>query len=315
MKCMQTVLLCLLCVILAAPVPKVQAQVPAPVMPSPEQPAPVPPLPPEQQPPATPPATDPAAQPPADQPEASDPDIPVNPVQPDFTLVALPTTLRVPKGKGAFRVTHRFSRPLGQGDFGDLLSDFFGFDSSGLIGLEFRYGLRSGTQVGLHRTSDKAIQIFGQQTLLNERDGRPFGLDFLLTVEGEDNLSEQHQSAVGLVLSKAVGRAGSVYLQPIFVANSNPFETGDDNTFMLGLGTRLRMTKSMYFVIEAAPRLSGYDPGTTQASFALEGRTGGHSFQINVSNGLGTTYGQIARGGIGSDDWFIGFNISRKFFR
>ena len=54
----------------------------------------------------------------------------------DFTLVALPTALRLPKFSSAFRVTHRFVRPLGEGDFGDLLADFFGLDNGAKIGLE-----------------------------------------------------------------------------------------------------------------------------------------------------------------------------------
>ena len=32
--------------------------------------------------------------------------------EPDFTLVGLPTSLRLPTFKSAFRVTHRFTRPL-----------------------------------------------------------------------------------------------------------------------------------------------------------------------------------------------------------
>ena len=48
-------------------------------------------------------------------PEEEDPDLEVNVSQPDFNLAALPTNLRLPKGKFAFRVTHRFSRPLGEG--------------------------------------------------------------------------------------------------------------------------------------------------------------------------------------------------------
>jgi hypothetical protein len=35
---------------------------------------------------------------------------------------------------------------------------------------------------------------------------------------------------------------------------------------------------------------------------------------LNFSNAFGTTMGQIARGGPVSKDWFLGFNISRKFF-
>ena len=43
-------------------------------------------------------------------------------------------------------------------------------------------------------------------------------------------------------------------------------------------------------------------------------RYGSHLFQLNISNGLGMTMGQLARGGTGRNDWFIGFNLSRKFF-
>ncbi len=246
--------------------------------------------------------------------EQSDPDIPVDALQPDFTLVALPTTLRVPKGKSAFRVTHRFTRALGQGDFGDLASDLFGFDNGAQIGLELRYGLLPGTQIGIHRTNDRTIQLLGQHNLLNERDGRPVGLDALVTLEGTENLSEHHRSAIGLIFSKALRRAGSVYVEPVFVANANPSDTGDEHTVMIGLGTRLRLTRAAYLVAEFTPRIAGYDPGDHQVSFALEGRAGGHSFQINVSNGFGTTFGQLADGGVSYDDWYIGFNISRKFF-
>ena len=68
-------------------------------------------------------------------------------------------------------------------------------------------------------------------------------------------------------------------------------------------------------VFEIVPRVNGFDPGANAVSFGLEKRAGGHSFQINFSNSFGTTMGQIARGGgLSNDDWYIGFNISRKFF-
>ncbi|HEY8548439.1 MAG TPA: DUF5777 family beta-barrel protein, partial [Vicinamibacterales bacterium] len=83
--------------------------------------------------------------------------------QPDFTLVNLPTNLRLPQWRSAFRVTHRFTRPLGQGSFGNLVEDLFGLDSSAFIGLEFRFGLLPGTQVGIYRTnSNRTIQLFAQ---------------------------------------------------------------------------------------------------------------------------------------------------------
>ena len=245
----------------------------------------------------------------------SDPDRRLDPLQPDFNLAALPTTLRVPKNRSAFRVTHRFTRSLGRGDFGDLISDFFGFDSGAQIGLEFRYGLLPGTQLGVHRTSDRTIQIFGQHNLLQQAaDGPPIGLDVIATLEGTNNMRDQLSSALGLVLSRKVGRIAAIYAEPIVVVNSSPFTDGDNNTVMIGLGGRIRLRPSLYIVGEVTPRVSGYTPGVEQGSFGIEMRSGGHAFQINFSNGFGTTLGQVARGGVASDAWFIGFNISRKFF-
>jgi hypothetical protein len=261
-------------------------------------------------------AQDPPAAPPtqADQPVQADPDVRRDPLQPDFNLAALPTTLRLPRGKWAFRITHRFTRPLGEGNFGDLAADAFGFDGSAQIGLEVRYGLMRGTQVGVHRTSDRTIQFFGQHNFLNERDGALLGLDALATIEGEDNLQEHHQSALGAILSKNVKTHAAVYLEPIVVLNASPFDDDDNHTLMLGIGGRVRVRPSWYLVAEITPRLAGYDPGSSQASFGIEGRAGGHLFQINFSNAFGTTYGQIARGAFDNENWYIGFNISRKFF-
>ena len=200
-----------------------------------------------------------AQTPAAPDPDKSDPDVRVDALQPDFNLVALPTTLRVPVHKWAFRVTHRFTRSLGQGDFSDLASDFFGFDSAAQIGLEVRYGLATGTQIGVHRTSDRSIQIFGQHNFMNERAGGKAGLDLISTLEGQNNLKTHYQSALGLVVSKYLGRYASVYAEPIVVFNTNPRanQGSDNNTFMTGLGTRVRVRPSMYLTAEYTPRFSG----------------------------------------------------------
>src|SRR5688572_27042333 len=105
------------------------------------------------------PAEAPPPPPPAADQEEDDPDRDINLAQPDFTVVTLPTTLRVPRHKSAFRVTHRFGRALGDGDIGDLFGDLFGFDNGGPIGLEYRFGIFRGAQLGIHRTSTKIIQF------------------------------------------------------------------------------------------------------------------------------------------------------------
>ena len=56
--------------------------------------------------------------------------------EPDFTLIALPTSLRLPQFGSAFRVTHRFVRPLECSVCADsLIEDLFGIDNGALIGL------------------------------------------------------------------------------------------------------------------------------------------------------------------------------------
>ncbi len=255
-----------------------------------------------------------AQTPAATPPQHTDPDVRIDPLQPDFNLAALPTTLRMPVHKWSFRVTHRFRRSLGQGDFGDLASDFFGLDSGAQIGLEVRYGLLPGTQIGVHRTSDRTIELFGQHNFLNQRSGRPFGLDGIVTLEGGDNLHNRHQATIGAVVSKNLARRVALYAEPLWVANSNPFDTGSGSTAMIGLGGRLRIRPATYVVAEITPRVGGYDPGVNQVSLGIEARAGGHLFQLSFSNGFGTTLGQIARGGVSHSDWYLGFNIARKFF-
>lgn len=237
--------------------------------------------------------------------------------QPDFNLAGLPTSLRLPRYRSAFRVTHRFGRPLGEGDFSDLLSDLFGLDSGAQIGLEYRFGLVSGGQIGIHRTSNRTIEFFGQYDLISQRDGAPVGVAALATIEGTNNFKDSYSPALGAIISRELGEHGAVYVEPIWVNNSNelPSELADENdTFLIGLGARARVRPTVYVFVEASPRVAGYDPGATQVSFGVEKRAGGHLFQLNFSNGFGTTLAQIARGGGNYDDWYIGFNISRKFF-
>ena len=235
--------------------------------------------------------------------------------EPDFTLVSLPTTLRLPKYGSAFRVTHRFFRTLND-DIGDVASDFFGLDNGAAIGLEYRFGVIKNGQLGVHRTSDnKTIEFFGQYGVL--REAKAFvDVSALLSIEGTDNFQESYSPAIGAVISRTVKDWAAFYVQPVWINNTNrlPADLVDENsTFIVGLGTRIRIRPTVYLVGEVVPR-TGYKPGVNHGSFAIEKRAGGHTFQLNFSNGFGTTMGQVARGGTASDDWYIGFNISRKFF-
>ena len=98
-------------------------------------------------------------------------------------------------------------------------------------------------------------------------------------------------------------------------SNSLPSEVVDDNdTILLGVGTRLRVRPTVYLTIEGSPRVAGYGPGSAQIGVGLEKRSGGHVFQLTIGNGFGTTIGQLARGAANTDNWYLGFSISRKFY-
>jgi hypothetical protein len=254
---------------------------------------------------------------PVQAPAAQDRDFFASVEQPDFTVITLPTTLRLPRFRSAFRVTHRFGRPLGAGTFGDLAGDLFGLDSGAQIGLEYRFGLVSGTQVGIHRTSNKTIQLFGQQSVLRQSDRMPSALAAHVGIEGMNNFREHYSAQLGAVVSRTFTNLGAIYVEPMWIDNTNPLDaalTDENDSLIVGLGARIRIGSTVYLLAEVAPRVGGYDPGVSHGSFAVEKRAGGHSFQINVSNGFGTTLGQVARGGLTNDDWYLGFNISRKFF-
>jgi uncharacterized beta barrel domain-containing protein DUF5777 len=239
------------------------------------------------------------------------------PAQPDFTLVALPTGLRLPARKLAFRVTHRFQRSLGQGDFGDLAGDAFGLDNGAITAIELRYGLLPGTQIGVHRSAlRKTIEFFAQHDLLS-RDGGTTDVSVFASIDGTGNFKDSYTPAIGGIFTKIIGNAAAVYVEPMWVNNSNPdpSELVDHNdTVLLGLGARFQLRPATYFVVEWSPRVAGFDPLVDAVAFGLEKRLGGHMFQINFSNNFATTMGQIARGGLTNDDWYLGFNIVRKFY-
>jgi hypothetical protein len=262
---------------------------------------------------------------------ADDPDLSPTPMQPDYYFVNLPTTLRLPKYKLAFRVTHRFTRPVNQGSTGATVGDLFGLDSGAQIGLELRFAPLRGTQVGFYRTNDKTIDLFGSYNLLRSIGTLPISISANGAIEGTNNFKDKYSPSLGAVVAATLAKRVALTLVPTWVNNSNPLPhdlVDHNDTVYLGVGGRLRVTKRMYFVAEASPRLSGfkggnvdlqgtskYVEGKTLVSFAIEGQVGGHVFQVNLSNAFATTPANIARGAAsGRTNWYLGFNISRKFY-
>jgi hypothetical protein len=111
-----------------------------------------------------------------------------------------------------------------------------------VIGLEYRFGIVPGGQIGIHRTSDKTIEFFGQYGVLRQGAQMPLEVAVLASVEATNNFKETKTPSLGAIVSRHVGTYAAFYVEPIWVNNSNPLpkELADHNdTFMIGLGARV----------------------------------------------------------------------------
>jgi len=269
---------------------------------------------------------------------AQAPDAPPSPPPPPSTpeielnVINVPTTRSLRRHQSYFRLTHRFARDLRRGDFGQLAEELFSLDAGAVIGLEYRFGITSNLQAGVHRSMlSKTIQLFGKYDGWRQGDRLPVSISLIAGVEGLNNLQDNHQPSVVASVSRTFDNWLVVYAAPGFVGNTRAadFLTGHDHdlpgqeldehashehTMILGLGGRARLRPTVFLAGEFTPRLAGHDPGRGTWGVSIEKMTrgGGHTLQLNFTNSFGTTFGQLARGG-STHDVYLGFNLTRKF--
>ena len=252
--------------------------------------------------------------------QANDDPAALDPLEPDYALVNLPTTLRLPKGGGNFHLTHRFNDDLIKGDAGDHFSNLFGLDNGANIGLEFRYGLARNLQGIVQRTSiSKAVQLSVKYDAVHENADKPVSVSAIISIEGQNNFHNSDQGdanfapSLGLVLSRKLGTSAIVFAEPFWVHNTG-VESDTRDTVFVGLGARLRLGATANLVGEVSPRVGGVAVlGDPLYGFAIEKRVGAHVFSLTFTNRAATTFRQIAQGGT-PDNLNLGFNLTRKFF-
>ena len=250
--------------------------------------------------------------------------------EPDFAVVNLPTTLRLPKWGSSFRLTHRFLDNLRTGAFTDHLDDVFGLDNGAVIALEYRIApIRHVQFVFFRNNVDKTILLSGRFDYIRQGGKMPVSASAIVSVEGTRNFraghsadSDEHQHgdnggqrspSVGAVFSRTLGTAVALYATPMWVHNTRPAGGAQQDSAFIGLAGRARVRSKVYVVAEMSPRFFGYAPGTMEYGFGIERRAGGHMFQLTFTNAVAGTYGQLARGGF-PNTLYLGFNLSRKFF-
>jgi hypothetical protein len=244
-----------------------------------------------------------------------DDDAVLRPLEPDFTLINLPTTLPLPLHKGNFRLTHRFNGDLRRGDFGDQASSLFGIDEGATIGFEYRVAVVKHVEAAAYRTNfDRTIQFYGKYDAFHQHAAMPLGFSALVSIEGTNNFRQQYAPAIGASISRDVANIVAVYAVPMWVHNTAAGTGVTRDTGMVGLGANLRLRPTLFLTGEVTPRVAGYVIGDAEYGFGISKRVGGHVFDLTFTNTTqGTTFAQLARGGF-PGSLFFGFNIARKFF-
>jgi hypothetical protein len=230
-------------------------------------------------------------------------------------------------GKGVLdvRILHRF------GLLNDGAKEFFGLDQASMrMGLD--YGLATNLTVGIGRsTLNKELDGFIKFRPLRQSAGSGGSPVSIVWVSGmtvyttpwtdtarknyfSSRIGYYHQVIIGRKFSEAF----SLQLSPIMV-HRNLVTNADDenNTWALGIGARMKLTKRTAFVVDYHPILAGREPGTKDPlSVGFDIETGGHVFQLHFSNSTGMNEKAFLTGT--TDDFWkgdirFGFNLSRVF--
>jgi hypothetical protein len=223
-----------------------------------------------------------------------------------------------------FRISHRFGA-LSQGGY-----NLFGLDQATMrLGLD--YGLFNRLTVGVGRsTYEKQYDAFLKFRLIRQQDGEHFiplsvsyvassmykslkELSTTYTPYTTDKFSFAHQ----LLIASKVNDYFSFQLSPTLVHYNLVDSAKIPNDFKsLGFSSRLRISKRVNITSEYFYRfdkLAGY---YNPLSFGIDIETGGHVFQLHVSNSNGMTERTFINETTGSwskNDLCFGFNLTRAF--
>lgn len=226
-----------------------------------------------------------------------------------------------------FVISHRFGT-VNQG-----IEQFYGLDDA-YIRLGLDYGITDRLNVGIGRSSfQKVVDGSLKYKVLIQQTGEksmPISLvaftsiaiktgDGAFTDPTIDHpFSDRLYYTFQLLVSRKVNTNLSLQFMPTFVhRNLVPSGEYPNDVIALGVGGRYKISKRVSVNAEWFPQVTEKGPEVTNAlSFGVDIETGGHVFQIHLTN----SRSMIEQGFISetTGDWtdgdiHIGFNISRVF--
>jgi len=224
-----------------------------------------------------------------------------------------------------FRILHRF------GNIKPGIYDLFGLDQASMR-MGFDYGLTKNLTIGIGRsTLNKEIDGFVKYRMLWQgvNGGSPVSIVLiagttLKTIRFADPTRKNYfTSRLGYYYQVIVGRKFnenfSLQLTPTLV-HRNIIEKKDDSNdiYAVSVGGRYKVTKRLAVLADYSQIMNGYPAKLNQnpLSLGVDIETGGHVFQLHVSNTRGLnerafiteTTNDFFKGNM-----FFGFNLSRMF--
>jgi hypothetical protein len=258
----------------------------------------------------------------------------VNKKQDEYTMATFKST-RIINGhsvettKGGvlqFLISHRFGT-LNSGAY-----NFFGLDQATIrLGLE--YGVNDKFTVGVGRSSlEKTYDGFAKFKLLKQSSGvRNMPISVVLfssialnslkfEIPDRDNLFSSRLSyTYQVIVARKFNDKLSLQLSPTMVhRNLVPTSADENDVYAIGFAGRHKLTKRTALNVEYFYAL----PQTTDAnlhnslSVGFDIETGGHVFQLHLTNSQGMIEKFFIPGNAGSwadGDIYFGFNVSRVF--
>jgi hypothetical protein len=224
-----------------------------------------------------------------------------------------------------FIIAHRFGR-VNTG-----FEELFGLDQSN-IRFSFEYGLSDDLTAGLGRSSfEKTYDGYLKYSLLKQKTGAnafPFAISLFGSVAaksqkaiaGNERTFVESLFYVGQVLiAKKINSSLSVQLTPTYVhRNLTTIVADPHDIFALGFGTRVKLSKRVSLNAEyyqQFQKLAAINVRNSLA-FGVDIETGGHVFQIILSNAITMiekSFITETTGNFFGGDIHLGFNLSRTF--
>ncbi|MCF3110330.1 DUF5777 family beta-barrel protein [Niabella sp. CC-SYL272] len=225
------------------------------------------------------------------------------------------------------RILHRFGR------VNDGIGEFFGLDQAAMR-MGFDYGLGKDLTIGVGRsTAEKELDGFIKYRPIQQATGGKGASPVSVVLAAGAALTTQKFAADApftdtkhrmayyseVIIGRKFTEAFSFQVSPTYVHRNLVAERTDDNdTYAVGFGGRLKLSKRVAFVADYHYVISGLnkDIYKNPLSLGFDIETGGHVFQLHFSNATGMNEKAFITNTTdswGSGEIRFGFNLSRVF--